>query len=134
MKMQLVYAHQEDFRENNSAEGRYFESSNLTNVSLPLGVKFERFSDENQAMYDLTLAYAPDLIRSNPDCLTSLLVSPTTGVWTTYGTNLARQAFIVRAGTHLSPTPSLEIFSQFGFELRGSSRNYNVDLGTKFRF
>ncbi|WP_431355692.1 autotransporter outer membrane beta-barrel domain-containing protein [Chlamydia gallinacea] len=134
LKFQLVYAHQEDFKENNSSEGRYFESSNLTNLAMPLGVKFERFSDENQASYDLTLAYSPDLVRSNPDCLVSLLVSPTTGVWTTYGTNLARQAFIVQAGTHLAPTPSMEIFSQFGFELRGSSRNYTVDLGTKFQF
>ena len=134
LKFQLVYAHQEDFKENNSSEGRYFESSHLTNLAMPLGVKFERFSDENQASYDLTLAYSPDLVRSNPDCLVSLLVSPTTGVWTTYGTNLARQAFIVQAGTHLAPTPSMEIFSQFGFELRGSSRNYTVDLGTKFQF
>ncbi|SYX08771.1 Polymorphic membrane protein F,chlamydial polymorphic outer membrane protein repeat,Autotransporter beta-domain [Chlamydia poikilotherma] len=134
LKFQLVHAHQEDFKENSSTEGRYFESSNLTNLSMPIGVKFERFSDNDNASYNLTLAYAPDLVRSNPDCTTSLLVSPTTAVWLTKATNLARQAFIVRAGNHLSLSSNFEIFSQFSFELRGSSRTYNVDLGSKIQF
>ncbi|BAE81494.1 polymorphic outer membrane protein [Chlamydia felis Fe/C-56] len=134
LKFQLVHAHQEDFKENSSAEGRYFESSNLTNLSMPIGVKFERFSDNDNASYNLTLAYAPDLARSNPDCTTSLLVSPTTAVWLTKASNLARQAFIVRAGNYLSLSSNFEIFSQFGFELRGSSRTYNVDLGSKIQF
>ncbi|WP_400142966.1 autotransporter outer membrane beta-barrel domain-containing protein [Chlamydia crocodili] len=134
LRFQLVHAHQEDFKENSSTEGRYFESSNLTNLSMPIGVKFERFSDNDNASYNLTLAYAPDLARSNPDCTTSLLVSPTTAVWLTKATNLARQAFIIRAGNYLSLSSNFEIFSQFGFELRGSSRTYNVDLGSKIQF
>ncbi|WP_434603373.1 autotransporter domain-containing protein [Chlamydia crocodili] len=134
LRFQLVHAHQEDFKENSSTEGRYFESSNLTNLSMPIGVKFERFSDNDNASYNLTLAYAPDLARSNPDCTTSLLISPTTAVWLTKATNLARQAFIVRAGNYLSLSSNFEIFSQFGFELRGSSRTYNVDLGSKIQF
>ncbi len=134
LKFQLVYAHQEDFKENNNAHGRHFESSNLTNLSMPIGMKFERFSDNNDASYNLTLTYAPDIARCNPESTTSLLVSPITAVWTTKATNLARQAFIVRAGNHFSLSQSIEIFSQFGFELRGSSRNYNVDLGSKIQF
>ncbi|AAP05366.1 autotransporter domain-containing protein [Chlamydia caviae] len=134
LRFQLVYAHQEDFKENNSTEGRYFESSDLTNLSMPIGVKFERFSDNDIASYNVTLAYAPDLVRSNPDCKTSLLVSPTTAVWLTKATNLARHAFIVKAGNYLSLSSNFEIFSQFGFELRGSSRTYNVDLGSKIQF
>ncbi|WP_348662692.1 autotransporter domain-containing protein [Chlamydia vaughanii] len=134
LKFQLVYAHQEDFKENNSAEGRHFESSNLTNLSMPIGIKFERFSNDSNASYNLSLAYAPDIARSNPENTVSLLVSPTTAVWTTKATNLARQAFIVRAGNHLSLSQNFEIFSQFGFELRGSSRNYNIDLGSKIQF
>ncbi|WP_348662700.1 autotransporter domain-containing protein [Chlamydia vaughanii] len=134
LKFQLVYAHQEDFKENNSVNGRHFESSNLTNLSMPIGVKFERFSDDNNASYNLTLTYAPDIARNNPESATSLLVSPATALWTTKATNLARQAFIVRAGNHLSLSQNFEIFSQFGFELRGSSRNYNVDLGSKIQF
>ncbi|SYX09092.1 Polymorphic membrane protein F,chlamydial polymorphic outer membrane protein repeat,Autotransporter beta-domain [Chlamydia poikilotherma] len=134
LKLQLVHAHQEDFKENNSSEGRYFESSNLMNLSMPIGVKFERFSANDSASYNLILAYSPDIARSNPDCTTSLLVSPTTAVWTTKASNLARQAFLVRAGNYLSFSQNFEVFSQFSFELRGSSKTYNIDLGSKIQF
>ncbi|AFS24465.1 autotransporter domain-containing protein [Chlamydia psittaci] len=134
LKLQLVHAHQDDFKENNSDQGRYFESSNLTNLSLPIGVKLERFAHNDTASYHLTAAYAPDIVRSNPDCTTSLLVSPTSAVWVTKANNLARSAFILQAGNYLSLSHNIELFSQFGFELRGSSRTYNVDLGSKIQF
>ncbi|WP_028444360.1 autotransporter outer membrane beta-barrel domain-containing protein, partial [Chlamydia psittaci] len=114
----------------NSAEGRYFESSNLTNLSMPIGVKLERFSHEDTASYNLILAYAPDIVRSNPDCTASLLVSPNSAVWVTKANNLARNAFMLQAGNYLALRHNIELFSQFGFELRGSSRTYNVDLGS----
>ncbi|EPJ31000.1 autotransporter beta-domain protein, partial [Chlamydia psittaci 09DC78] len=134
LKLQLVYAHQGDFKETNSDQGRYFESSNLTNLSLPIGVKLERFSHEDIASYNLTLAYAPDIVRSNPDCTASLLVSPTSSVWVTKANNLARHAFILQAGNYLALSRNMELFSHFGFELRGSCRTYNVDLGSKIQF
>ncbi|QEM73653.1 autotransporter domain-containing protein [Chlamydia abortus] len=134
LKLQLVHAHQDDFKENNSAEGRYFESSNLTNLSMPMGVKLERFSHADTASYNLTLAYAPDIVRSNPDCTASLLVSPTSAVWVTKANNLARHAFILKAGNYLALSQNMELFSQFGFELRGSCRTYNIDLGSKIQF
>ncbi|WP_366235962.1 autotransporter domain-containing protein [Chlamydia buteonis] len=134
LKLQLVHAHQDDFKENNSAEGRYFESSNLTNLSMPIGVKLERFSHQDTASYNLTLAYAPDIVRSNPECSTSLLVSPDTAVWITKATNLARHAFMIKAGNYLALSQNMELFSQFGFELRGSCRTYNIDLGSKIQF
>ncbi|WP_349822577.1 autotransporter outer membrane beta-barrel domain-containing protein [Chlamydia abortus] len=134
VKLQLVHAHQDDFKENNSDQGRYFESSNLTNLSMPIGVKLERFSHEDTASYNLTLAYAPDIVRSNPDCTASLLMSPTSAVWVTKANNLARHAFILQAGNYLALTRNMELFSQFGFELRGSCRTYNIDLGSKIQF
>ncbi|WP_032739095.1 autotransporter domain-containing protein, partial [Chlamydia psittaci] len=134
LKLQLVHAHQDDFKENNSDQGRYFESSNLTNLSLPIGIKFERFANNDSASYHLTAAYAPDIVRSNPDCNASLLVSPTTAVWVTKANNLARSAFMLQAGNYLSLSHNIELFSQLGFELRGSSRTYNVDLGSKIQF
>ncbi len=134
LKLQLVHAHQDDFKETNSAEGRYFESSNLTNLSMPIGVKLERFSHEDTASYNLILAYAPDIVRSNPDCTASLLVSPNSAVWVTKANNLARNAFMLQAGNYLALRHNIELFSQFGFELRGSSRTYNVDLGSKIQF
>ncbi len=51
-----------------------------------------------------------------------------------YGTNLARQGFSVRAANHFQVNPHMEIFGQFAFEVRSSSRNYNTNLGSKFCF
>ncbi|CBY17131.1 polymorphic outer membrane protein, partial [Chlamydia psittaci RD1] len=102
LKLQLVHAHQDDFKETNSDQARYFESSNLTNLSMPIGVKLERFSQGDIASYNLILAYAPDIVRSNPDCNASLLVSPTSAVWVTKANNLARNAFMLQAGKYLS--------------------------------
>ncbi|CAG9046489.1 putative outer membrane protein pmp10 [Chlamydia abortus] len=134
LKLQLVHAHQDDFKETNSDQGRYFESSNLTNLSLPIGIKFERFASNDTASYHLTAAYAPDIVRSNPDCTVSLLVSPDSAVWVTKANNLARNAFMLQAGNYLALSHNIELFSQLGFELRGSSRTYNVDLGSKIQF
>ncbi|UMB84327.1 polymorphic outer membrane protein [Chlamydia psittaci] len=134
LKLQLVHAHQDDFKETNSDQARYFESSNLTNLSMPIGVKLERFSQGDIASYNLILAYAPDIVRSNPDCNASLLVSPTSAVWVTKANNLARNAFMLQAGNYLALSHNMELFSHFGFELRGSSRTYNVDLGSKIQF
>ncbi|EPP34338.1 autotransporter beta-domain protein [Chlamydia ibidis] len=63
-----------------------------------------------------------------------MISDPVSAIWTTRATNLARNAFIAQAGNHFSITPRCEIFSQFGFELRGSARTYNIDLGSKIQF
>nr|AAB18188.1 putative 98 kDa outer membrane protein [Chlamydia abortus] len=130
-KLQVVYAHQDDFKEP-TTEGRVFESSDLLNVSVPIGIKFEKLSYGERSAYDLTLMYIPDVYRHNPSCMTGLAINDVS--WLTTATNLARQAFIVRAGNHIALTSGVEMFSQFGFELRSSSRNYNVDLGAKVAF
>ncbi|QXE27290.1 autotransporter domain-containing protein [Chlamydia buteonis] len=130
-KLQVVYAHQEDFKEP-TTEGRVFESSDLLNVSVPIGVKFEKLAYGERTAYDLTLMYVPDVYRHNPSCMTGLAINDVS--WLTTATNLARQAFIVRAGNHIALASGVEMFSQFGFELRSSSRNYNVDLGAKVSF
>ncbi|EQM62827.1 autotransporter beta-domain protein [Chlamydia ibidis 10-1398/6] len=132
-KLQLIYAHQGDFKEN-TEQGRIFDSSSLTNLALPIGMKFERFAKNHDASFNVVLAYSPDIARGNPDCTTSLVMEPSSAIWTTRATNLARNAFIAQAGNHFSITPRCEIFSQFGFELRGSARTYNIDLGSKIQF
>lgn len=134
VKLQAVYAHQADFQEDVTAQGRSFESTDLVNISMPIGIKFEKFSDSYDASYNLSLTYAPDILRTNPKTTVSLLTGSPVATWSAHGTNLARQAVIVGAGTHISPMPNFEIFSRFGFDLRGSSRNYNVDLGSKVQF
>lgn len=131
MKLQFVYAHQEGFKEQGT-EAREFGSSRLVNLALPIGIRFDKESDCQDATYNLTLGYTVDLVRSNPDCTTTLRISGDS--WKTFGTNLARQALVLRAGNHFCFNSNFEAFSQFSFELRGSSRNYNVDLGAKYQF
>ncbi|WP_201456756.1 polymorphic outer membrane protein middle domain-containing protein [Chlamydia sp. 17-3921] len=131
MKIQLTYAHQEDFKET-STEARSFESSNLFNLAVPVGVRLEKLLNNETASYDLTVAYVPDIVRNNPNTKTTLLISGDS--WRALGTNLARQTLLLRAGNHFAFTPKVEMFSQFAYELRGSSRSYNIDLGGKIRF
>lgn len=129
VKVQLTYAHQEDFKES-GADARSFETSDLFNFGMPIGVKLEK--SMGLSSYDLSIAYVPDIIRSNPDCTTTLIISGDS--WQTFGTNLARNALLIRAGNYFTFSDSWEMFSQFAFELRSSSRSYNVDLGSKIRF
>ncbi|WP_407365534.1 polymorphic outer membrane protein middle domain-containing protein, partial [Chlamydia pecorum] len=129
VKVQLTYAHQEDFKESGEA-ARSFETSDLFNFGMPIGVKLEK--SMGLSSYDLSIAYVPDLIRSNPDCTTTLIISGDS--WQTFGTNLARNALLIRAGNYFTFSDTWEMFSQFAFELRSSSRSYNVDLGSKIRF
>ncbi|WP_370884724.1 polymorphic outer membrane protein middle domain-containing protein [Chlamydia pecorum] len=129
VKVQLTYAHQEDFKESGT-DARSFETSDLFNFGMPIGVKLEK--SMGLSSYDLTLAYVPDIIRSNPDCTTTLIISGDS--WQTFGTNLARNALLVRAGNYFTFSDTWEMFSQFAFELRSSSRSYSVDLGSKIRF
>lgn len=129
VKVQLTYAHQEDFKES-GADARSFETSDLFNFGMPIGVKLEK--SMGLSSYDLSIAYVPDIIRSNPDCTTTLIISGDS--WQTFGTNLARNALLIRAGNYFTFSDTWEMFSQFAFELRSSSRSYNVDLGSKIRF
>ncbi|AGW39629.1 polymorphic membrane protein [Chlamydia pecorum P787] len=129
VKVQLTYAHQEDFKESGT-DARSFETSDLFNFGMPIGIKLEK--SMGLSSYDLSIAYVPDIIRSNPDCTTTLIISGDS--WQTFGTNLARNALLVRAGNYFTFSDTWEMFSQFAFELRSSSRSYSVDLGSKIRF
>ncbi|AEB41582.1 polymorphic outer membrane protein middle domain-containing protein [Chlamydia pecorum] len=129
VKVQLTYAHQEDFKESGEA-ARSFETSDLFNFGMPIGIKLEK--SMGLSSYDLSIAYVPDIIRSNPDCTTTLIISGDS--WQTFGTNLARNALLIRAGNYFTFSDTWEMFSQFAFELKSSSRSYSVDLGSKIRF
>ncbi|EPP35255.1 autotransporter beta-domain protein [Chlamydia ibidis] len=134
INLQIFYGHQGDFKENNKADGRSFRSSHLANVALPVGIKFSRLSDDDPAVYNVTIAYSPDIIRNNPHSTAVLLNNPKVAVWEVPATNLARQAFIISGGNHYACSRKMEMFSQFRFELRGSSKTYNVQVGSKLQF
>ncbi|ANH78248.1 autotransporter outer membrane beta-barrel domain-containing protein [Candidatus Chlamydia sanziniae] len=132
LKVEVIYAHQEKFKERGNNTPRVFESSNLINVALPLGITFEGQSRNNKASYDTTVMYIPDIYRKNPDCTTSFRIKGTS--WETLGTNLSRRAAVIRIGQGYAFTPNTAMFSKFTVELRGSSQSYTVNLGSKLFF
>ncbi|ANH78847.1 polymorphic outer membrane protein middle domain-containing protein [Candidatus Chlamydia sanziniae] len=131
VKLQVVYAHQEDFKEQ-GREVRGFTNSDLFNVAVPLGLHMEKFLEDEGGSFDVMVAYVPDVIRSNPASTASLIIGG--GSWQALGTNLSRQAVVFRGGGHYALGSELEMFGQCAFELRGSSRSYTIDLGGKLRF
>ncbi|ACZ33427.1 outer membrane protein 5 [Chlamydia pneumoniae LPCoLN] len=132
IKVEASYIHQDSFKERDTTLVRSFDSGDLINVSVPIGITFERFSRNERASYEATVIYVADVYRKNPDCTTALLINNTS--WKTTGTNLSRQAGIGRAGIFYAFSPNLEVTSNLSMEIRGSSRSYNADLGGKFQF
>ncbi|WP_100934808.1 polymorphic outer membrane protein middle domain-containing protein [Candidatus Chlamydia corallus] len=132
IKLEVSYIHQDSFQERNTTLLRSFDSADLVNISIPIGITFERFSRNERTSYEATFIYVPDVYRKNPECTSALIINNTS--WKTTGTNLSRQAAIGRAGIFYAFTPNLEIISNLSMELRGSSRSYNVDLGGSFSF
>lgn len=131
MKLCLVFVQQEDFKETKGGdENRNFQSAHFVNLSLPIGVKFEKTNKYN--IYNVSLVYQPDIYRDAPKSRVFLPSKDTT--WSTGATNLARQALILDGSNHHHLTDSFEVFCHGAFELRGSSRNYNIDLGGKYKF
>lgn len=129
VKVQLTYAYQENFKESGN-EARSFESSELYNFGIPVGMQLE--NTRGRSSFSLSLAYVPDVIRHDPKCLTTLIM--TGDSWKIFGAHLARHALLVRLRNHYILTRSLEMFCQGNFEFRGSSKNYNVNLGSTLHF
>ncbi|WP_201456758.1 polymorphic outer membrane protein middle domain-containing protein [Chlamydia sp. 17-3921] len=129
---QYIYGRQQRFQERASAESRGFEPSKLVNFSIPMGMRFERQSKISSSKQSLALTYSIDAYRQNPDNFTTLLVSRDS--WETLGANPARQTISTQITNHSRFNPFLEMFCQFAFEFRGSSRLYNFDIGTSFVF
>ncbi|SPN73582.1 Polymorphic membrane protein F,chlamydial polymorphic outer membrane protein repeat,Autotransporter beta-domain [Chlamydia serpentis] len=132
IKLEAAYIHQDSCQERDATFARSFDSSNLINISIPIGITFERLSRNERASYEATFIYVPDIYRNNPDCTTALIINNTS--WKTTATNLSRQAAIGRAGILYTFSPYLEVTSNLSMEFRGSSRNYNVDVGGNFSF
>ncbi|EPP35455.1 autotransporter beta-domain protein [Chlamydia ibidis] len=129
--VQVAYAEHGSFRER-LAEARSFEGSRLINVATPVGLKIDRRSHANPDFYTLSVSYIPDLYRRNPACTTLLLANGVS--WKTKATNLERNAVLIQGSSHTTVNSNIEIFSHGSCEVRKSSRNYSVNIGTKFRF
>ncbi|EPP34397.1 autotransporter beta-domain protein [Chlamydia ibidis] len=132
-KVHAVYVNQESFNETGAGEKcRHFRSSHLVNLTLPLGIKIKSNEDPDNKTYALTLAYHPDVYRVLPQSHVALPAKETS--WSSPGTNLARQAFLAELSCYQRAFTHLELFANGSCELRSSSRNYNVDVGGKYKF
>ncbi|AFS25964.1 outer membrane autotransporter barrel domain protein [Chlamydia psittaci WC] len=131
VNVQIGYAEHGSFREQ-LAEARSFCSSRLINLAIPCGFKIDRRSHSYPDFYSLAVSYVPDVWRRNPGCTTLLLANGAR--WKTLATNLDRQGLLIEGSTHTAVNNNIEIFSHGSCELRKSSRNYNINIGSKFRF
>ncbi|ACZ33432.1 outer membrane protein 5 [Chlamydia pneumoniae LPCoLN] len=131
MKVEMVYVSQNSFFES-SSDGRGFSSGRLLNLSIPVGAKFVQGDIGDSYTYDLSGFFVSDVYRNNPQSTATLVMSPDS--WKIRGGNLSRQAFLLRGSNNYVYNSNCELFGHYAMELRGSSRNYNVDVGTKLRF
>ncbi|WP_100934809.1 polymorphic outer membrane protein middle domain-containing protein [Candidatus Chlamydia corallus] len=131
LKFQAIYSRQEDFKES-GAEARAFDEGDLVNCSIPVGIRLEKISKDEKNNLEISLSYISDVYRKNPRSRTSLLISGAS--WTSVCKNLARQAFLASAGSHLTLSPHVELSGQATYELRGSAHIYNVDCGLRYSF
>lgn len=131
VKAEVAYANQGRFKEKNT-EGRAFGHGHLMNVSVPAGIKFDKTSHHAPDFYSISLSCISDVYRYNPHCSTVLIANGAT--WTTVATNPSRWGVKVQASSHNKVNNNIEIYGHGGCEIRRSSRQYTVDLGSKFRF
>lgn len=131
VKAEVAYANQGRFKEKNT-EGRAFGHGHLMNVSIPAGIKFDKTSHHAPDFYSISLSCISDVYRYNPHCSTVLIANGAT--WTTVATNPSRWGVKVQASSHNKVNNNIEIYGHGGCEIRRSSRQYTVDLGSKFRF
>ncbi|WP_375793523.1 autotransporter domain-containing protein [Chlamydia sp. 12-01] len=131
VNVQLGYAEHGSFREK-LAEARSFCSSRLINLAIPCGFKIDRRSHSHPDFYSLAISYVPDVWRRNPGC--DILLLANGFCWKTPATNLDRHGLLMQGSTHTAVNNNIEIFSHGSCELRRSSRNYNINVGSKFRF
>ncbi|WP_366223734.1 polymorphic outer membrane protein middle domain-containing protein [Chlamydia buteonis] len=131
VKLHVVFVQQEDFKETKGGnENRNFQSAHFVNISLPIGLRFEKTNKYN--IYNISLAYQPDIYRDAPK--SKVFLPSVNTAWSTGATNLSRQAMILDGSDRHHLTDNLEVFCHGAFELRGSSRNYNVDIGGRYKF
>ncbi|SPN73579.1 Polymorphic membrane protein F,Type V secretory pathway, adhesin AidA,chlamydial polymorphic outer membrane protein repeat,Autotransporter beta-domain [Chlamydia serpentis] len=130
LTLQIVSVNQKGFKEQ-APDPRSFGDSHLINFSIPMGITLKRASANLPTTWHLALGYIIDAYRDDPDCLTSLGNGTS---WTTWATNLSRQAFFTEASAHHKVSHNFECFASGGCEFRSSSRSYNANCGTRYSF
>lgn len=131
VQAEFSYADHESFTEEGD-QARAFRSGHLMNLSVPVGVKFDRCSSTHPNKYSFMGAYICDAYRTISGTQTTLLSHQET--WTTDAFHLARHGVIVRGSMYASLTSNIEVYGHGRYEYRDTSRGYGLSAGSKVRF
>lgn len=129
-KLQGFSGTQDGFEES-SGEIRSFSASSFRNISLPIGITFEKKSQKTRNYCYFLGAYIQDLkrdVKSGPVTLLKNAVS-----WDALMANLDSRAYMFRL-TNQRALHRLQTLLNVSYVLRGQSHSYSLDLGTTYRF
>ncbi|WP_080124045.1 polymorphic outer membrane protein middle domain-containing protein [Chlamydia suis] len=129
-KLQGFSGKQDGFEES-LGEARAFSDSSFTNISLPVGISFEKKSLKTRNYYHFLGAYIQDLKRSAESGPVTLLKNAVT--WDAPMANLDSRAWMFRL-TNQRALHRLQTLLNVSCMLRGHSYSYSLDLGTTYRF
>ncbi|WP_258018488.1 polymorphic outer membrane protein middle domain-containing protein, partial [Chlamydia suis] len=131
VQAEFAYADHESFTEEGD-QAREFKSGHLMNLTIPIGVKFDRCSSRHPNKYSFMGAYICDAYRSISGTKTSLLSHQES--WTTDAFHLGRHGAMVRGSMYASLTSNIEVYGHGRYEYRNASRGYGLSAGSKVRF
>ncbi|QYC71315.1 autotransporter domain-containing protein [Chlamydia suis] len=131
VQAEFAYADHESFTEEGD-QAREFKSGHLMNLTIPVGVKFDRCSSRHPNKYSFMGAYICDAYRSISGTKTSLLSHQES--WTTDAFHLGRHGAMVRGSMYASLTSNIEVYGHGRYEYRNASRGYGLSAGSKVRF
>ena len=131
VRAEFAYADHESFTEEGD-QAREFKSGHLMNLTIPVGVKFDRCSSKHPNKYSFMGAYICDAYRSISGTKTTLLSHQES--WTTDAFHLGRHGSLVRGSMYASLTNNIEVYGHGRYEYRNASRGYGLSVGSKVRF
>ncbi|MDD7385899.1 MAG: polymorphic outer membrane protein middle domain-containing protein [Chlamydia suis] len=131
VQAEFAYADHESFTEEGD-QAREFKSGHLMNLTIPVGVKFDRCSSKHPNKYSFMGAYICDAYRSISGTKTTLLSHQES--WTTDAFHLGRHGAMVRGSMYASLTSNIEVYGHGRYEYRNASRGYGLSVGSKVRF
>jgi Autotransporter beta-domain./Chlamydia polymorphic membrane protein (Chlamydia_PMP)./Chlamydia polymorphic membrane protein middle domain. len=129
-KLQGFSGKQDGFEESRG-EARAFSDSSFTNISLPVGIAFEKKSQKTRNYYNFLGAYIQDLKRCVESGPVTLLKNSIT--WETPMANLDSRAWMFRI-TNQRALHRFQTLVNMSYMLRGQSYSYSLDLGATYRF
>ncbi|AAF39136.1 Pmp family polymorphic membrane protein autotransporter adhesin [Chlamydia muridarum str. Nigg] len=129
-KLQGFSGKQDGFEESRG-EARAFADSSFTNISLPVGIAFEKKSQKTRNYYHFLGAYIQDLKRCVESGPVTLLKNSVT--WDAPMANLDSRAWMFRL-TNQRALHRFQTLVNMSYMLRGQSYSYSLDLGTTYRF